>query len=226
MERYTDRRSRHEYISQKYKKYIKGNIINIGGGGHKHLKQFVNISSYTELDIAGNPDLKIDLDNVFPLPINSNSYDTVICTEVLEHLEEFHRVFEELLRISKKYIIISVPNALISYRSYFLRKKYYGDSGIAGKDVGMYKKYYGLPLVKPADRHRWFFSFTEAEYYFMENQKLGYKIINQDATGKSASSILGKLIRWGIKQVVSINLFKDLFYSSYWVVLEKINEEL
>lgn len=45
------------------------------------------------------------------LPFKSNCYDMVICTEVLEHLqpEEFNLTINEIERIAKKYIMISVP---------------------------------------------------------------------------------------------------------------------
>jgi len=224
MIKYKDRLTRHEFIAHNFKNYLKGNIINVGGGGNKHLLEFVNLDNYVELDIVGNPDIKINLDKIYPLPIDPDLYDTVICTEVLEHLEEFHRVFSELLRISNKYVIISVPNALLSYRNYFLRRKYTGTSGVAGENVGMFKKYYGLPVSKPIDRHRWFFSYSEAEHFFNFNQILGYRIVYQDAVGKHSSSLLGRLIRGVLSRIIGKNLYKDLFYSAYWCVLEKINE--
>ena len=36
--------------------------------------------------------------------------DCVVCTDVLEHVNNLHEVFEELIRITKRYVIISVPN--------------------------------------------------------------------------------------------------------------------
>jgi ubiquinone/menaquinone biosynthesis C-methylase UbiE len=45
------------------------------------------------------------------LPFRSNYYDLVICTEVLEHLqnEEFDLTINEIERAAKRYILISVP---------------------------------------------------------------------------------------------------------------------
>ena len=45
------------------------------------------------------------------LPFRSNSYDLVICTEVLEHLpsEQFELSINEIQRIAKKNILVSVP---------------------------------------------------------------------------------------------------------------------
>jgi len=45
------------------------------------------------------------------LPFRSNSYDLVICTEVLEHLpsEQFEFSINEIQRVAKKNILVSVP---------------------------------------------------------------------------------------------------------------------
>ena len=44
----------------------------------------------------------------------------------------------------------------------FLRGKKYAKDIQSRKHHGKFSKYYGLPLEKPKDRHRWFFSYDEA----------------------------------------------------------------
>lgn len=46
------------------------------------------------------------------IPLNTNEYDIAVALEVIEHLSlgEFEKSLKELARISKKYILISVPN--------------------------------------------------------------------------------------------------------------------
>lgn len=44
------------------------------------------------------------------LPYLSESFDLVICTEVLEHLEEPSEALTELSRVSANHLILSVPN--------------------------------------------------------------------------------------------------------------------
>jgi ubiquinone/menaquinone biosynthesis C-methylase UbiE len=58
-------------------------------------------------------------DIVDPLPFESNSFDTVFSCGVFEHFtdEEIKRILREAFRVSKKRVIIMVPNALsIAYR--------------------------------------------------------------------------------------------------------------
>jgi hypothetical protein len=219
---YDSREARQRFIAEHFGDFIKGSIINIGGGGEKLLLKYAKPKEYLELDIAGQPDIKTDLDNDFPLPISDNRCDTVICTDVLEHLEEFHRVFRELLRISSRYVIISVPNALMELRHYMLRRKYTGTAGKAGIDVGYFTKYYGLPQQKPEDRHRWFFSYTEAEAFFASHaEEWGYQILKEHPIGTKGSTLKGNLARGIVKNLFGEDLFKDFFCSVYWCVLEK-----
>lgn len=57
-----------------------------------------------------NPNLKIIQGDIYSLPYKKNSFDLVICTEVLEHLTNPEDALDELKRVSKKYLLISVPN--------------------------------------------------------------------------------------------------------------------
>ena len=56
------------------------------------------------------PRLMITKGDIYRLPYKNNSFDLVIATEVLEHLENPKKAYKELVRVSKKYILLSVPN--------------------------------------------------------------------------------------------------------------------
>ncbi len=56
------------------------------------------------------PELKLKIGDIYNLPFKDNSNDLVICTEVLEHLEHPDLALKELVRVSKKYVALSVPN--------------------------------------------------------------------------------------------------------------------
>jgi 2-polyprenyl-3-methyl-5-hydroxy-6-metoxy-1,4-benzoquinol methylase len=57
-----------------------------------------------------HPEVMIKKGDIYKLPYKANSFDLIICTEVLEHLEYPDKAIDELKRVTKKYIIISVPN--------------------------------------------------------------------------------------------------------------------
>jgi ubiquinone/menaquinone biosynthesis C-methylase UbiE len=54
---------------------------------------------------------KIDLETD-DIPFEDNTFDLVICNQVLEHLKHYRKVIDDLIRITseKGYIIIGIPN--------------------------------------------------------------------------------------------------------------------
>lgn len=68
--------------------------------------------SKTAIDLGRQsyPDIKIIQGDIYNLPYKDNEFNLVLCTEVLEHLENPQTALKELIRVSKKYLLISVPN--------------------------------------------------------------------------------------------------------------------
>jgi SAM-dependent methyltransferase len=64
---------------------------------------------YIGVDIVSGPNVDMVLDNPYNYPYIDSIFDLVICTSVLEHVEEPIRLIRELLRITKEYIILVVP---------------------------------------------------------------------------------------------------------------------
>lgn len=54
-----------------------------------------------------------------------NEFDLVICCEVLEHVENYKKALKELKRISRKYILVSVPSEPIWRILNMARGKYW-----------------------------------------------------------------------------------------------------
>ncbi len=70
-----------------------------------------------------HPDLKINQGDVFHLQFPEDSFDLVICCEVLEHLEHPQKALAELTRTSKKYCLLSVPEEPFFMAAGYLRFK-------------------------------------------------------------------------------------------------------
>ncbi len=64
------------------------------------------------VDKMNSMGLKCILGSVENLPLEDNSFDMVIASEMLEHLDEriYSRGLAEISRVSRNYIIITVPN--------------------------------------------------------------------------------------------------------------------
>ena len=75
------------------------------------------------------PGLKLTKGDIYKLPYKDKSFDLVICTEVLEHLEFPEKAIKEVMRVSKKYVLFSVPNEPIFQLSNFLRGRHFKTFG-------------------------------------------------------------------------------------------------
>lgn len=47
--------------------------------------------------------------SLYKLPFSDNSFDTVLCSEVLEHLDNTERAVAELKRVARRHVLITVP---------------------------------------------------------------------------------------------------------------------
>ncbi len=74
---------------------------NVFGGDYTYEKLPV-----PEKEFAGCHFIGIDAEK---LPFKDNSFDFVLCTEVLEHVPKWGKAFEELQRVAKKKILVTVP---------------------------------------------------------------------------------------------------------------------
>tara|TARA_Y100000996_G_scaffold406607_1_gene383150 strand:- start:2258 stop:2977 length:720 start_codon:yes stop_codon:yes gene_type:complete len=104
-----------EQFYKKSKKYLKGNLIDIGCGD-KPYKNFLKTCVKTHIGLDHNETFhshdNIDLyGTAYNIPSDDASFDSAICTAVLEHLEEPELALQECYRILKKnsYVIYTVP---------------------------------------------------------------------------------------------------------------------
>lgn len=112
---YTDRQTKAHYVYLKYQPILVGNILDVGAD-QCYLKEHLgNKANYIGIGLNSDKiDLKINLEEQ-PFPYKDNSFDVVLCFDVLEHLDNIHEVFDELCRVARKYLIISLPNPWVSF---------------------------------------------------------------------------------------------------------------
>ena len=165
---YLDRPDRNRFAAEQLGTSKVKSILNLGGGGARHLQESLaneTISVY-EVDMQGDCDLKTNLDELDRLPFDDNSFDVVCAFDLLEHVENFHFLNDEMLRVAKDYVLISLPNcgAEIFYNP--LRNNPQTEPDF---DRGTFSKFAGLPLKIPSDRHRWWIYFQDIIrfYYYL-----------------------------------------------------------
>lgn len=99
------------------KKYAKGSLIDLGCGHVPMYEMYKNaITSHTCADwndtFHKNELLDVICDlNKAPLPFDNNVYDTIILSEVLEHIRKPEQLIHEIYRIQKPqgFLLLSVP---------------------------------------------------------------------------------------------------------------------
>lgn len=111
--------------------------IGIGNGFvSKYLKERgLNIVTL-DIDERLKPDY---IGSVLSIPFRDNSFDVVACYELLEHLpyESVPKAFSEISRVSKQYVILSLPDVTMCYRIYIQIPK-----------LGEIKKLLPLPSIR------------------------------------------------------------------------------
>ena len=95
------------------KKYISGRCLDFGCGTKPYERLF-NVDEYIGVEIEGSGNRK---DIVYydgrHIPFPDESFDSIICSEVFEHIPNLDEIVDELKRVLKKggYMVVTVPFA-------------------------------------------------------------------------------------------------------------------
>jgi len=74
-------------------------LIDIGAGSCQY-RNYFEAPKYFSQDVVDNDDSTIDyISGLDPIPVEADSFDFVLCTQVLEHLKEPNSAFSEFYRI-------------------------------------------------------------------------------------------------------------------------------
>lgn len=178
-----------------------GRILDVGCRSKKFkdvVEAFNAEVCYLGLDLHPPADVIGNLEQ--GLPFSDKTFDVVLALDVLEHIDNIHRSFDELCRVSNKFVVITLPN------SYELRARFKFLLGytISGK--------YGLSPEPPMDRHRWLFSFNEALRFVNQRaQRCGFTVADQGCLiGPRRASLGGGLV---------VSRFPNLFSPWYLALL-------
>jgi len=121
--------------------------------------------------VIGMPNIRFSVQTIYDLHFEPDSFDLVLCLEVLEHLQFPEKAVIELARVCRKDLIISVPHEPLFRIGSFLRGKYISRlgnhpehlwkwnresiKGLLAKKLDLIQIYSSLPwLLIHARKHR------------------------------------------------------------------------
>lgn len=90
-------------------------ILDVGCGNGFFSYYFEKICDTTGIDFSEkmiklNPIKKKYVMDAYNLKFKNNSFDVVFCSNLLHHLDNPKKAVKEMIRVSKKYIVVSEPN--------------------------------------------------------------------------------------------------------------------
>ena len=150
--------------------YLSGRVLDVGAGGSASIFKEALGRFYFSVDLTAvraTPDVFADFERS-PLPFADSAFDAVLCFDVLEHVDDPFGLFAECARVSRRYMIIALPNNWPGFFWSFVRG--HNVSHLSG---------YGLPQDAPAPghRHKWFFNIEEGEAFLKRQaDKAGFTI--------------------------------------------------
>lgn len=103
-----------KWINSHAVKYAKGDLFDFGCGGQPYRNSLLPyIKSYLGADVASAEGVSLDLE-LIPgecVPLPDASFDTVLSTQTLEHVYDFHQYLDDCSRLlrSEGRLIITVP---------------------------------------------------------------------------------------------------------------------
>lgn len=215
---YNGREEKAAYVYNKYKSIFNVSVLDVGADA-QYLKPMITSTGgkYHGIGYGDNIDQVANLDG-YPLPFEDRSFETVICLDVLEHLDNLHQMFYQCCRVANKYVVISLPNCWSLLFKMLLDDKQYPRPWI---------KWWGLPLDAPQDRHRWFYSEAEAFQFLTDAGKsAGFFVLQMDVE-ESDNKLAGNGINgWWKAALLKLIMRSDieqlgLGHGTIWCVLER-----
>jgi ubiquinone/menaquinone biosynthesis C-methylase UbiE len=124
-------------------------VLEVGAGNgyiSSHLENRCNLTALdnSQEQLDRNPVKKKVVGSAYELPFADRTFDVVICSNLLHHLDEPQKALEEMKRVAKEYVVISEPNnlnVLLFLGSLCIRRERNGT---------MYSKKYVATLIENA----------------------------------------------------------------------------
>lgn len=211
---YASREDKPEYVWKKYNRILTGKILDVGADQCGLKKLLPEGTEYIGVGLGGAVDIELDIEKK-RLPFHNNSFDCALCLDTLEHIDNIHAVFDELCRVTRKYLIISMPNPWGSFIGML-----WGGYNKKNRDLPM--KFYDLPVNPPNDRHKWFYGVHEAVNFIERRGKMNGMHIVQIDRERAAPTLKRIFFKFIMKLLIHRDVHLDsLIGGNVWAVLTK-----
>jgi SAM-dependent methyltransferase len=210
--RYESRETRNKWAATLLRDIPGTHVLNLGGGGKRHLGTHLGPPRVVhELDITGDCDTRLNLDEIDALPFQNGAFDICCAFDVLEHLEQFHLVAQEIFRVAKSTVLISLPNSAAEILPICRNMRSFNDP----LENGVYSKFNGLPVAPPTDRHRWWLTFEDIVRFFVSFEQANSCVV--EFYVPEDFSFKRRLLRL----IGGERLYMTLCCSSVWIRIQK-----
>ena len=90
--------------------YITGKTLDVGAGSFDRYGEFFKADQYTRMEIAAGEGIDV-VGSAYDIPFPNESFDSLVSTQVFEHLARPHDAAKELFRVLKSggYVVVTVP---------------------------------------------------------------------------------------------------------------------
>src|SRR3989344_2984724 len=123
-EKHTEKNPISKFFLDNFYKKLLSQLQNLKDRGiGKRLEGIEYLDEAIEIAKKLHTTITIKKGNIYTLPYGNNSFDVVICTEVLEHLDDTEKGLSELVRVTKRSCVLSVPNEPLFTIQRFFRGK-------------------------------------------------------------------------------------------------------
>jgi len=184
---------------KKYSSYIKGRVLDIGAGEYTRYRNFFDCEEYIKMDVGKSENVDV-IGSIENIPLIDASVDSVVCTQVFEHLKHPQKSAEEVFRVLKKggYLLVTVPqvNELHEEPNDFFRYTNYG--------LKVLFEEAGFEIVKSDQRGGFFAVVAQIKIRYMIDRINLYKRPFVGYAISKLLSIYGRIMLWLDKIDVSV----------------------
>jgi SAM-dependent methyltransferase len=90
---------------------ITGRVLDVGAGSYPRYKNLFSFNEYVSMDVSPGKDIDI-VGKIEEIPSTDNSYNSIICTQVLGDVYNLNKAFKELYRILKPNGVVLITESL------------------------------------------------------------------------------------------------------------------